>query len=129
MMMNAKSELKDIQFYEENGQYYLRLKYILEDDYRIEELEIPKVRIPFYKDGYPIVNYSYHPDWNRKEECYLLTGPEPGLDVMSGETSEANHAFYTRKILKEKPKEMTLAEIEKKLGYKVKIVSEDGKDG
>lgn len=41
-----------------------------------------------------------------------------------------NHVSFLYNTLKIKgPKEMTLAEIEKKLGYKIKIVSEDKGNG
>ena len=128
-MMNAKSELKDIQFYEEEGRYYLRLKYILEDDHRIEELEIPKVRIPFCKNGYPELIHKSYNFSSPRQKCRLSTGADYVFDLELGETTKADHVYYTRRILKEKHQEMTLAEIEKKLGYKVKIVSEEGKDG
>lgn len=119
-----KHELKNIELFEENGQYYLKLKYILEDEHSVRELEIPKVRIPVNKFTYPNISHSrccgheihylyIDEDWN---QC---------LDILPGETSEANHVFYTEKIIEEKRKEMTVAEIEKKLGYKIKIVSEE----
>lgn len=123
-----KHELKNIELYEEDNDYYLRLKYILEDDYKIQELEIPKVWIPFCKDGNPILNHSFNPR-SIRGECKLVTGYECELELKPHKDPRKDCIFYTYTILKEKPQEMTLAEIEEKLGYKVKIVSEDGKNG
>lgn len=118
-------ELKDIQLYEENGNYYLRLKYLCEDDTSIFEMEIPKVDIRFNKNIYPSLNYSRYRD--DREEC-TLSNFRGSLQVHPGETSEANHVFYTIKTLEEKHIELTVSEIEKRLGYKIKIVSEDKKE-
>lgn len=117
-------ELKDIQLYEENGNYYLRLKYLCEDDTSIFEMEIPKVDIRFNKTVYPNLSYS---KYSEREDCTLNTFGGP-LKVYPGETSEANHVFYTIKTLEEKHIELTVSEIEKRLGYKIKIVSEDKKE-
>lgn len=120
----AKHELKNIELFEEKGQYYLKLKYIIEDERRIKELEFPKVGIPFNKNVYPNVDthWSY-----ANRSCSLRAGcyGVESLPILPGETSEANHVYYTEKTIKEKQTEMTIAEIEKKLGYKIKIVAEE----
>lgn len=122
-----KSELKDIQFYEEDGLYYLRLKYILEDDKFIKELEIPKVRVPFNPFSFPEFSSRVYDDFHHIELVNLHTS-SGSLSLYPGETSKANHVYYTFKILKEKTTEMTVEEIEKKLGYKIKIVSNHEKE-
>lgn len=125
-MNDKKHTLKEVKLYEENGLYYLRIKYILEDDHRIEELDIPKAVIQLDSRYTPCINYvsdERGPSYIPYERCSLETGIM-SLELRPGETSEANHVFYTCKTIKEKPQELTLSEIEKKLGYKVKIVSE-----
>ena len=120
-------ELKDIQLFEEGGQYYLKLKYTVEDDARITEVEIPKAKIPFNKYGEPVFNSCAvlgGRGVDRMAECTLSTGYNCEMELCSGETTEANHVFYTVKTISEKRKEMTISEIEKKLGHKIKIVSE-----
>lgn len=120
---NMKSTLEDIQLYEEEGQYYLRLRYIVEDEYAIKELEIPKARIPLDAGSAPEVSVSNNPR-GHVDEAILNTGFGYQMELRAGETKEANHVYYTVKTLQAKPKEMTVSEIEKKLGYKVKIISE-----
>lgn len=125
-----KHELKDIQLFEENGQYYLKLKYVIENEHHVKELEIPKVEIPVNANVYPHIDYTRDIYGNKyighhlNEKCELYVG-YGNLKMLPGETLEANHVYYTEKTIKEKHKEMTLAEIEKKLGYKIKIVAEE----
>lgn len=125
MADNKKHTLKDIQLYEENGRYYLRLKYIIEDDHRIQELEIPKVSIKFNGNAFPQIDYECVP--NIEETCTLKAGYLNGFNVYRGKTSEADDVFYTVKTVEEKPEKLTISEIEKKLGYKIEIVSEESK--
>ena len=47
--------------------------------------------------------------------------------VLKGRIDDSHWAYVVEKVLEEKSTEMTLEEIEKKLGYKVKIVSEKEK--
>ena len=118
-----KHELKGIQLFEEYGQYYLKLKYILEDEHSVRELEIPKVELPFNAALYPYIysKFSYG-----SENRYTLQSSygEP-LNIRPIKPLARNPVCYTETVIKEKHKEMTLAEIEKKLGYKIKIVAEE----
>lgn len=118
-----RHELKNIELFEEAGQYYLKLKYILEDEHSVRELEIPKVKIQVNKNLYPHINCISQTIGDSIYDLYAGYGD--CLPILPGETAEANHVYYTEKIIKEKRKEMTVAEIEKKLGYKIKIVSEE----
>lgn len=125
--MNKKHELTDIVLFEEDGDYYLKLKYVLTDDHKVEELEIPKVKIPFNKNVYPSVSCSgVYSSRYGYGECYLDTGYGSGkmLPICKGETAEANHVFYTIKTIKEIPEKLTVSEIEKRLGYPIEIVGE-----
>ena len=117
-------ELKDIQLFKEDGQYYLKLKYIIEHDDRVEELEIPKVKIPFNERYYPEIQTEYHP-WSALDKCILFVGCRQPLDILQGDTPEAKDTFYVTRVIEEKPVELTVSEIEKKLGYKIKIVNRD----
>ena len=117
-------ELKDIQLFEEDGQYYLKLKYIIEHDHCVEELEIPKARIPFNERSIP--TFKRNPGTcYRSAECFLMLDDSyDSLRLMQGETAYGD-AFYTSRVIEEKPVELTVSEIEKKLGYKIKIVNKD----
>ena len=131
-MSSKKHELTNIELFEEDGQYYLKLNYIIEDDYKIEEVIIPKVRLPFNKNVFPEITYSREDRdpimYGIREESYIKTGCNNTLELRKCKIPETyNDIFYLVKIIDEKHKEMTVAEIEKALGYKVKIIAEKGK--
>lgn len=93
--------------------YYLSAKYRVEDEHSVRELEIPVIRLDISPNYVAI----------RQEG---LVCPEYEADIGFGYLSLARMPempYYTERILEEKTHEMTLDEIEKKLGYKVKIVN------
>lgn len=126
----CKHELTNIELFEENGCYYLKLKYRLEREHCVEELEIPKAKLPFNKNVYPSVTYSECScdpiNDPRREESYLRTGFNNSLELRKGNVAEAKNVYCVVRTIEEKYTEMTVEEIEKKLGYKIKIVSEKG---
>lgn len=121
-MSEKKMDVRLVELVKDNGKYYLHLVYRVEDDSKIEEYEVPKVEIPIDLSHVPNINYIKNK--YDGERCYLNAGYHPELRVLPGETKEANHVFYTVKTIEEKRKELTIEEIEKELGYKIKIVGE-----
>lgn len=111
----AKVELTDLVLKKDvNGCYYLGAKYRIEDENSIRELHIPKILLNVRPNNV-IINYG--------EPCL-----RPEVDIGFGYMplfyeDPRNKAYCTEAVIKEKTHEMTLDEIEKKLGYKVKIVS------
>lgn len=121
-MEKAISQLANVELVKENGAYYLSLEYLLEDDNRVEKLIIPRAKIPIDNDFYPILAHST-PTFSR----YFGGGNvslESGYEGYRFELKAGPDArLFTLETIKEKEHEMTVEEIEKKLGYKVKIVS------
>lgn len=116
---DSNCKLTDIQFFEENGQYFFRLKYRYEDDRSVSEIMIPKLCIPIAIDRLIISKEKLWSDYTYTADigfghCYMCAV------MVNGEST-----VYAEKIIKEKTKEMTVSEIEKQLGYKIKIISED----
>lgn len=114
-------KLKSKKIYEENDHLYLKLVYEYEMDSGVYELTMPKIeldictkRIPTLSQDNSLINPSYHA-WFGSHEYDLKLGKT--------EYSVGSVAYVIRTI-EEKKHEMTLEEIEEKLGYKVKIVSE-----
>ena len=113
---------------DEYEDWFLKLIYEYDDDKGKHELIYPKVELPFAMCGIPyIVNNSagdfigmpnYY-TFGEDAYCHVregvvkdpLTGKEIGTTIMADI------------LIKPKIHEMTLEEVEKKLGYKVKIVS------
>lgn len=123
------TNLINARLYEEDGRYFLNLKYLVENDDEILELEIPKAQI--HLDSIPIIT-CYDTEYPGYGSIYLdriydLTLGTNSFTLYPGETSKANHCYYTEKRTSKKPKKMTIEEIERKLGYKIAIVSEEEK--
>ena len=99
----------------DNSGYYLDLVYRVEDDKTVELYKLPRVRLPLKENDVTIRTdhdgFSYISHAN-VGFGYLRLHPDK------------NGVQYTVETIETKTKEMTLEEIEKKLGHKVKIVSE-----
>ena len=97
--------------------YCLDITYQVEDDTEIREVHIPYLQLPLNSNRLVIRN-----DWD--EYCnFYVADVGFGKTRMFGSVARDRGECYTIKVLKTKTKEMTLEEIEKKLGHKVKIVN------
>lgn len=115
--MNEKTVLKNAELYKEDGFYWLKLIYEVEDDKEVAEIFIPKVSLPL-----------------RLNECALnhatmfhgIVDP-PTISLHEGIEltvhKDKDGIVYGKRVLKEKVHELTMDEVEKKLGFKVKIVN------
>lgn len=115
MKNNMTTEkLTDLKLGKDKDGYFLTAKYLREDDHTVTEVTIPKLLLPIR--NYPNV------------ECeHGYFGLVYRIDIGFGELvacKDDKLGHFSEKVVKEKVTEMTLAEVEKKLGYKVKIVSE-----
>ena len=115
--MNEKTTLKNAELYKEDGQYYLKFIYEVENDAEVSEITIPKALLPIRQNSC-ILNYPtvFHG---------IVDPPTIGLNdnIELALYKDEKGIYYTKKVIKEKTHELTLDEIEKKLGYKVKIVN------
>lgn len=124
-------EYKSVELYEEKGQYYLKLVYTVETDKDITEVTVPRVKLPVNDDILP--NIDVHTDYDSygfplPQRARIKCGYGADLQLERGKVDDVNDdVYYVAKVLEEKTHELTLAEIEKKLGYKVKIVSDKKK--
>lgn len=134
-MKNEKThKLTNIELVEDDGQYYLSVEYLIEDANRIEKVTIPRVEVPFNSKVMPELTEEYdEPCWEignfgerlgypRRINHYIKTGYGNTMKI-----AKLDGISYTVETIKEKEHEMTIEEIEKKLGYKIKIVSGDKK--
>ncbi len=124
--------LKDCKVFEKDNRLYLKLVYEYEDDHGIYELIIPKIDLEIRTDFLPTIGHDSYTGpmdiLNYYVNSFYHTFSLLRDDVevkKNGETLTCEKAAYVINTLKEKRKEMTIAEIEKKLGYKVKLVSEE----
>lgn len=129
--MNKNVVLKGRKVFEEDNHLYLKLVYQYEDNCGIHELIIPKIDLEIRTDCLPTINHDLHTGYmgilnyyiNRYSDTFVLLQDDVAVRK-NGVTLTFENAAYVKNTLKENPQEMTIAEIEKKLGYKVKLVSE-----
>lgn len=119
-MSDVEIKLEKVEFVKDNqfgsDEYYLDVTYTATSKLRKMEYNFPRVKLPFS-------NY-FSRDMNDYGEDTVNFGF--GDLVMC--TDEKYPYKYTTKIVEEYEQEMTLEEIEKALGYKVKIVDEKKKE-
>ena len=114
--------LKDAQIYIQDNIRYLRLVYEYEDERGLHELTIPQVEFPFgNRLGLKHI-YENNPALRRVSICLCTEGDVANVYLYDTK-SDDGLAYYVDKIIKCKPKKMTVEEIEQKLGYKIEIVS------
>ena len=114
--------LKDAQIYMQDGIRYLKLVYQYEDKDGIHELTIPQVEFPFGNRLNLKHIYETNPAL-RRVSIRLCTDRDIANVYLHDTKSDDGMVYYLDKIIKYKPKKMTIEEIEKKLGYKIEIVS------
>ena len=114
--------LKEAKIYMQDGVRYLRLVYQYEDDNGVHELTIPQVEFSFGNR----LNLKYIHEANpalRRVSIRLCTEGDVTNVCLYDTKTDDGFTYYTDKIIKHKPKKMTIEEIEQKLGYKIEIVS------
>lgn len=117
-----KCFLKDAQIYTQDGSRYLKLVYEYEDSYGIHELTIPQVEFPFGNRLGLTYICENNPALQRLSIRLCTVGDLTNVYLYDTK-SDDGLVYYTDKIIKHKPKKMTIEEIERELGYKVEIVS------
>jgi hypothetical protein len=112
-----KVKLTYLTLNEDECGYYLSAQYRVEDNHSIRELEIPKIRLGIRPDSVAIRQEGDGP--------YMRTSVNLGFGYcwMDLVENDLGKVYFTEKVIEENTHEMTLDEIEKKLGYKVKIVN------
>ena len=109
--LRQKVNLTSLILHKNNVGYYLHARYQIEDEHSIREIDIPKIYLRVdphyaaikYEDdrAFADIGFGYVPLIPTGRDCH----------------------YFTETVIEEKTKEMTLEEIEKKLGHKVKIIS------
>ena len=128
--MKTNIKLTHAECYKDTDEiWYMKLVYEYEDTDGIHELIIPKVELPVYSHMIPDIRTEW-----ALLDCVLpieerLTGIKEDIRVYRANVPECNvnNVTWVDRIIKPAVHEMTIDEIEKKLGYKVKIVNGSNK--
>lgn len=108
--------LHDLNLYKENDKYYLSAKLAHEDKAGFYEVSIPKIHLPVSSNISVNSTSSYYGD--------VAASIDFGFATLAVEPYEGNNHYFTITCLEEKVHKMTLADIERELGYKVEIQEE-----
>lgn len=120
-MYENTMRLKQSTTYVEDGKIYLKLSYTYEDDDGIHEITFPKIDLGFYEEQIPSYDRYIGLCANKP---FIRNRYGKSFDLCSIEVPDIKDSVYCiDKLIKPAVKEMTLEEIEKKLGYQVKIVN------
>ena len=113
LFSNVSNE--EIELYKEDDRYFFRVDFDYEDDCAVYKCHIEKIPFTFrltrLGTGYDNLTMN--------KRCVVNLGLTENMEVLPDDKSH----FFTLTVVKEKIHEMTIKEIEKKLGYKVSIVN------
>lgn len=111
--LKTNVELTELQLsHDDRIGYYLSACYRVENEAGVKDIYIPKMELPIDTRGVRI-NFDYE---TGSHTCSIGIGP---LRMCQ---NSAGHYMWEQ-VIEEKTHEMTLEEIEEKLGYKVKLVT------
>ena len=129
-MGKDNAELYSITPFKENGRWHLKLVYKYENKEGKHTVVIPKAAVPFAQGRVPYVHSQipYFPDSQFALEHPYIDCQDSMLlyeatCALASEQGAENPACYFDIITEYATREMTLDEIEKELGYKVKIIN------
>lgn len=114
---SCKVNLKDLKLNHDSCGYYLSAIYKIDDEDSIRELDIPKIRL---KVDPHRVDISIDAEVFGERKANIGFG---WCDIYHDGTKD--EVYLTERILHQKVHEMTMEELEKLLGYKVKIISKE----
>lgn len=114
------SILKDVKVIKDGDSFYLKLIYEYENSEAIHKVTLPMVYLPACLQNIPDI----------KSTCFSSYGIQINQDVLpvikgtvKTEYGSVKDVCIVDEIIKQKIHEMTVEEIEEKLGYPIKIIS------
>lgn len=111
--------VKDLSLYKEGSSYYLSAVLQYEDENGFYEATVPKIAFPIPKEIQLNQECGYD-KWSRPYKYASVNFGSFTLKVVPDDKG----TFFTVNCLEEKVHKMTLAEIEKELGYKIELKNE-----
>lgn len=118
-------ELDSITPFKENGYWYLKLVYKYENKMGKHTVVIPKTSLPFPQWTLPNIDGRGPYNANHYMICSDMITLHSSTCDLAIERGVTDKSCYFDIITKYNTREMTLDEIEKELGYKVKIINKE----
>lgn len=131
-MGKNNAELTSITPFKEDDHWYLKLIYKYENKQGKHTVVIPKAELPFVQTSVPYPNsrIPYFPNSQFALEhpyidCQNSMPLHEAVCSLASERGAEEPAYYFDIVTECASREMTLDEIEKELGYKVKIINKE----
>ena len=120
----AKFTNENFEIYKEDGQHYLRADFNYENDFGIFKCHVNKLRFNLHLKELLLETNGL----NRKATITLhrLDDDYRDEEISFNTSSDLVGELFNVQLIKEKVQEVTMEEIEKKFGHKIKIVSKKG---
>lgn len=118
-------ELDSITPFKEDGIWYLKLVYKYENNMGKHAVVIPKASLPFPQLTLPNIDGRGPYNANHYMICSDMITLHSSSCDLAIERGVTDQSCYFDIITKYNTREMTLDEIEKELGYKVKIINKE----
>ena len=125
---NVNLESAELFQCEEDGYFYIKLVYTYEAVDGIHKLIIPKISTLISDDYMPDITHEHSFSGDELIQATFLNKP---YFLKQGDIPEfgvTSHVHWADKLIEPKPKTMTIEDIEKALGYPVKIVTKEMKE-
>ena len=128
MILNSKL-IEIMPFQDENSQWFFKLVYECEDEHGKFKRIFPKVLTPFPAFAKPLYTDICIEDLHVEPYicCFERVPLDPATCDLAMERGITTEGVMFDIFIEEAPREMTLSEIEKQLGYKIKLVNKESK--
>lgn len=118
---DVKITNQEFELYKEDDKYYLRVDFDYENEGGFYKGHADKIKFDVLLAG--IECNQCGSSKNVKAEFYVPTYEDYTTKCLFDVLMDSNNNFFTIELVKEKVQEMTVEEIEEKLGCKIKIIS------
>lgn len=115
--------IKAVPYLTENGEWRMELVYVYDDKDGKHELTIPACEFNLTGDAVYIRQVGDWPCFEYQLAYSVFTNGS--LKLFPVKNEEGREHVYVDRLVEPRVEEMTIAQIEKELGYKVKIINEE----
>lgn len=117
----TKVSTQNLELYKENDNYYLRMDFEYENDYGYYKGHADKIKFDLFLKG---IEYTEEYDVGKSGKVEFVKPSGCCHKTISFDIApDEKNNLFTIELVKEKIQEMTIEEIEKKFGHKIKIIS------
>lgn len=126
MIINKILKIEDINIYGSGSDFYISLSLLVKcNDGSIFRIIYPKIKFPIKLSNIEFENTIDSTQRIFYKCCETKSYINLGFDKFEILKDESGRGMYIECVKKSSPKKMTLKDIERNLGYKIELVSEE----